>query len=115
MEQAYGLYEKAARIDLGPEMKSSDKGIHSASLGGIWQIIVCGFGGVRMIDGTLRIDPKLPDQIHSITYPITWNSNPLRITVTHNNISIINKGTGSVKMNILGTDCLVEKAMTINY
>ena len=30
-------------------MKSSDEGIHSASIGGIWAVYVFGFGGV-MID-----------------------------------------------------------------
>ena len=67
---AYSLFERAARIDLGPNMKTSDHGIHAASLGGVWQILVCGFGGLRMLDGKLRIDPKIPAQIDSISYPI---------------------------------------------
>ncbi|MGL4904663.1 MAG: hypothetical protein ACRC34_04120, partial [Cetobacterium sp.] len=39
-EMAYDLFRRASEIDLGPNMKSSDHGIHAASLGGIWQCIV---------------------------------------------------------------------------
>ncbi len=44
---SYDLFRKASEIDLGPNKKSSDQGVHAASLGGIWQIIVCGFGGLE--------------------------------------------------------------------
>jgi len=62
---SYDLFRKASEIDLGPNMNSSDQGVHAASLGGIWQIIVCGFGGLRMVGGKLRINPKLPPQVKS--------------------------------------------------
>lgn len=112
---AYQQYEKAARIDLGPGMKSSDKGIHSASLGGIWQMLVCGFGGFRMVDGMLRIDPKLPDKIHSITYPITWRSNRIKVSVNRDTIRVTNHSPGSVILNIAGTGYTVEKEVTVRY
>ena len=109
------MFEKAARIDLGPNMLSSDKGIHAASLGGVWQIIVCGFGGVRMTNGKLRINPALPYQINSISYPIVWNSNPLKVTVTRSSISIINNGAEAITLTIAGTEYRVEKELTVKY
>lgn len=82
LELAYSLFERAARIDLGPNMKSSDHGIHAAALGGIWQAVVCGFGGVRMLNGELRIDPKLPKEWSRLEFPIGWRGNRLYIAVT---------------------------------
>ena len=110
---AYALFERAARIDLGPNMKSSDHGIHAASLGGIWQILVCGFGGVRMLDGKLRINPKLPPQIKEITYPINWKGNYLKIKVSEEKITITNTGNGVVNLSLLGQDLTVERELTV--
>ncbi|WP_299550523.1 glycosyl hydrolase family 65 protein [Seonamhaeicola sp.] len=109
---AYDLFESASRIDLGPNMKTSDHGIHAASLGGIWQIIVCGFGGIRMLDGTLRLNPKLPANIKSIEYPIHWHGNPLKITVTTDAIDIINKGDKPVAIEIYGEKHQIENQLT---
>jgi len=110
---AYSLFERAARIDLGPNMKTSDHGIHAASLGGIWQILVCGFGGVRMLDGNLRINPKLPPQITSISYPINWQGNSLRVKVSQNKVTIINNGEREVRATVFGQDLTIEQEVTV--
>jgi len=81
----------ACDIDLGPNMKSSDHGIHAASLGGIWQCVACGFGGLRMLNGRLRIDPHLPDQWESLKFTVMWHNDRLRIEITRHNIEIINE------------------------
>ncbi len=88
---AYRLFRMACDIDLGPNMKSSDHGIHAASLGGIWQCVACGFGGLRMLNGRLRIDPHLPDQWESLKFTVMWHNDRLRIEITRHNIEIINE------------------------
>lgn len=93
---AYKLYRQATSIDLGMDMKSSDHGIHAASLGGIWQIIVCGFGGLRMVGGKLRIEPKLPKEITQITFPVYWKGNLLEIQVNHELLKVKNKGNETI-------------------
>lgn len=93
---AYKLYRQATSIDLGMNMKSSDHGIHAASLGGIWQIIVCGFGGIRMVGGNLRIEPKLPKEIQQITFPVYWKGNLIEIQVSHKSLSVTNKGLETI-------------------
>ena len=91
-EEAYGMFMSAALTDLGQEMKSSDAGIHSANMGGVWQDVVMGFGGVRINGGRLRINPHCPDQWNSFTYPICWKGNPLHVTVENDCVKIINDG-----------------------
>jgi hypothetical glycosyl hydrolase len=93
---AYSLYRQATSIDLGMDMTSSDHGIHAASLGGIWQIIVCGFGGIRMVGGKLRIEPKLPKEISQITFPVYWKGNLLEIQVNHEHLKVKNKGEEAI-------------------
>ncbi len=107
-ELSYSLYRQAATIDLGMNMKSSDHGIHGASLGGVWQIIVCGFGGLRMVGGKLRIEPKLPKEISQIIYPLYWKSNLLEVIVKHDILHIINKGTEPVSFSHCGKNYQVN-------
>ena len=89
---SYDLFRRASEIDLGPNMKTSDHGIHAASLGGIWQIVVCGFGGVRMVGGQLRISPKLPAAVEQIEFKIFWKGTPLQVSVGRNQLLIKNTG-----------------------
>ena len=104
---AYSLYRQATAIDLGMNMKSSDHGIHAAALGGIWQIIVCGFGGIRMVGGKLRIEPKLPKDISQITFPIYWKGNLLEIEVNHELLKVKNKGTEAIAFSHGGEEYIL--------
>ncbi|MGZ9585278.1 glycoside hydrolase family 65 protein [Paenibacillus marinisediminis] len=89
MDLAYQLFEQAARIDLGQNMKSSDQGIHTASIGGIWKCVVFGFGGVRAVNGQLRIQPQLPISWDSLSFPIYWQGDLLKVHMTHDTIDIV--------------------------
>jgi kojibiose phosphorylase len=59
-------------------------GIHTAACGGAYQLAVTGFGGLDVADdGTLTIDPALPAEWSSISYPVTFRGRHLRVTATH--------------------------------
>ena len=91
-KEAYEMFMSAALTDLGQEMKSSDAGIHSANMGGVWQDVVMGFGGIRIRDGHLRIAPNCPKQWEKFTYPLYWKGNELHITVCKDGVEVINEG-----------------------
>ncbi|MFO8069741.1 MAG: glycosyl hydrolase family 65 protein [Alkalibacterium sp.] len=91
VDRAYELFEKARFIDMGPIMTTSNEGIHSASLGGIWQAIVFGFGGVRSLNGKLRINPSLPKKWLHLTYSIHWHNNELEVSIDKEQMTITNK------------------------
>ena len=102
-DMAYQLFSSAAAIDVGPNMKTSDAGIHAASLAGIWQSVVFGFGGVRMLDGKLRIDPALPDAWTGLDFYIYWHGQKLHITLSHTALNIENlTGTETVELTVYG-------------
>ncbi|MFS0784034.1 glycoside hydrolase family 65 protein [Bacillus sp. 1P06AnD] len=87
-DMAYKLFNQACAIDLGPNMKTSDRGIHAAALGGIWQCVVNGFGGVRMLNGKLRIVPSLPEAWSKLAFPIFWKGDRLQVTVTKDSLKV---------------------------
>lgn len=111
---AYDLFRRASEIDLGPGMKTSDHGIHAASLGGIWQIVVCGFGGVRMVGGRLRISPRLPETVDSVQFPINWQGNRLLVNITQEAVSITNEiQKSAVVVEINGVEYEIEKTLEV--
>lgn len=103
---AYELFQRAAAIDMGPNMKSSDPGIHAASIAGIWQSVVFGFGGVRMLEGKLRINPNLPDSWNSLSFHIYWRGQKLLVQITHDTLRLTNQtGTAPVSLSVHGRRC----------
>jgi len=87
-EKAYRLFQLASEIDLGPNMKTSDHGIHAASLGGLWQCMVMGFGGMRVKGGMLHCNPRLPEKWHELKFPFEWHGNRLTVTVSKEQLLI---------------------------
>ena len=108
-EMSYDLYERALNIDLGPQMKSSDEGIHSASIGGIWESTVMGFGGVRMEGENLRIAPRLPKKWSKLVFPLSFQGVPLKITVDHSEVAVENHGDKDIEL-LIGSEKTCIKA-----
>ena len=111
-DMAYNLYEGALSIDLGPEMKSSNEGIHSASTGGIWESTVMGFGGVRMEGSALRIAPKLPENWSRLVFPLVWQGQTLKVTATKDSVSVENCGEQKVEILLGENKTVIEPKTT---
>ena len=114
VEKAYDFFQQALRIDLGENMQSSNEGIHAASLGGIWQAIVFGFGGVRNLEGDLRIEPHLPSAWQSLEFGIEWQQQPLTIQVEPTQFTVTNHGTHNVTFTAFGTNYTVETTQVVS-
>lgn len=91
-EEAYRMFRGAAETDLGNISDSCDNGIHAANMGGIWQAVVMGFGGVRQEGGRLTISPHLPPQWRELHFDLSWQGRLLEITVTQTEMRISNGG-----------------------
>lgn len=100
---AYELFEQACSIDLDAAEHALKEGIHAAAIGGIWQCVVYGFGGVRLVDGALRIEPFLPMEWESLEFQLTWQEQQLRIYVNHDGFCVKNL-TGTKKISFFCED-----------
>lgn len=112
-ELAYHLFKQAIAIDMGQAMHSSDEGIHAASLGGIWQMVVFGFGGVRALDGKLRIEPHLPDNWSELEFGIYWHDERLSIHVTHDRFTITKENDKPISFEHKNQMYTVQRELTI--
>lgn len=91
-DKAFDYFEKSCQTDLGVNMQSSIRGIHMASLAGIWKVVVEGFGGVRIVQNKLRIQPHIPSTWNSLRYSIVWHKTKVHVHVTHTHFSILTDG-----------------------
>lgn len=114
---AYELYRKAAEIDLGPDMHSPVDGLHSASMGGIWQCVVNGFGGLRMIGGNLRVEPNLPKCWNSLIFSIGYQGMDLKFQMNQDEMTItatdMKSTTGEIKLLCRGKEYVIKSGMEI--
>ena len=83
-EMAQKFFYDCCCVDLGENTNNSDSGIHSASIGGIWLATVMGYGGLRISDNGLSINPILPDGWESYSFPVNYKGSKIRISVDNN-------------------------------
>lgn len=104
-EMAYSFFRATCGIDLPLDIPSALDGIHSASLGSVWQCAVFGFGGVCVKGEKLYIDPRLPENWNSLSFRVIWHGQPLYITIDgENNLQIINRGNAPVRIVVKGKE-----------
>jgi len=87
-DKAYNYFQESCKIDLGPDMKSSDAGLHAASLGSIWQVVIKGFAGLDFKNGYPVCDPCLPEEWKSLSFKIVFHGKRYLIEVSKTDYSV---------------------------
>ncbi len=87
-QRAVQYFEHSAFVDLADNQGNTAEGMHIASAGGTWQALVCGFGGLRIVDGRLTFRPWLPPEWDGVRYRVTWRGRRIHVTVTAEHVEI---------------------------
>jgi len=80
-EKAFDYFFKTCRLDLDDEMDTACTGLHGASMGGTWQALVNGLGGMRITDGKLSLKPILPSSWNKVTFNIHFQGRVIKATI----------------------------------
>jgi alpha,alpha-trehalose phosphorylase len=89
----YGSY--AILMDLADVGENVSDGVHIASMGGTWMVMVYGLAGMRDYDGRLEFRPRLPRQLTRLQFPIRTHGCMLEVTVAANESTYaLREGTG---------------------
>ena len=88
MERAYALFLRASRLDLDDFNNDTQDGLHITSTAGAWLAVVHGFGGLRVKDDTLIINPKLPELWDAYSFRIRFRRAKLTVTVEKNRVVV---------------------------
>lgn len=85
---SYDYAVKSMRLDW--EDHGAAEGIHIANAGGLWQGVVCGFGGLMGADeaGRPLVKPHLPGHIQRIRYPVSLKGKRYQVCVEKDRVQI---------------------------
>ncbi len=103
LTQAYQFFNVALRADISNLHGNTAEGIHAASLGGVWQCVVCGFAGVRIKNNELCVDPFMPKAWREIRCSIVWRKDPVIIETKNDGVRIkVVSRRKKVKIRVFG-------------
>jgi trehalose/maltose hydrolase-like predicted phosphorylase len=95
-DDAIGYFQIAAGVDLDDRMGNAASGVHVATMGGLWQAAVTGFGGARPDGGVLRLDPRLPRSWDGLAFSLHWRGARLRVDVSSEVLTLALDGQARV-------------------
>lgn len=112
-DSAYSYFQKAAGLDLDDVRGATRDGLHAAAQGGIWQMVVCGFVGLRVREDRLVLNPALPRAWDSVDIPLAYKGYRLRLTIegTTCRLDVENTGrnTFPALVEVWGTEHSLER------
>lgn len=100
MNQAYEFYLRTSRLDLDDYNHEVEEGLHITSMAGTWMSIVEGFGGMRVFDGELSFEPKIPSQWESYSFKINYRNQILKVNITQDQINFELDGDTAVDIKV---------------
>ena len=106
---AYENWLKSIDIDFGLRPRASE-GIHFANVGGMWQEIVHGFGGLvnALSSDGLVFKPCIPEQINEISFQIIWKGQKVGVTVNKDTLKLKNMSDKELTFKVYDRTVTVE-------
>lgn len=109
LEQAYEYFMDTATVDLAATQHASVGGtfiggMHTAANAGAYGTAVFGFGGLRVADGIVLVDPRLPSHWRGLTYQVVFRGQRLTVEATHAGTTVhaADTNTAPVPVRIAG-------------
>jgi maltose phosphorylase len=113
MEQAYEFYLRTSRLDLDDYNNEVKEGCHITSMAGTWMSIVEGFGGMRVLNGTLSFNPQIPEGWESFSFKLNFRNQILKINVAPGKTSFTLEGDKALEILVKGKPVKVEPSVPV--
>ena len=107
-ELALRHFERALFIDLADHHGNTADGVHLASAGGIWSVLVCGFGGLRDSGEEPSLDPRLPAGWNSLEFPLTIAGTLLTVRIDPDGVTVEARSGPGLTLLVCGERVTVE-------
>jgi kojibiose phosphorylase len=69
-------------------MGNAAGGIHAAAVGGLWQAMVFGFGGLSLRSDGVSFSPRLLPRWRRLAFPIEWRGRRIRVCIEPHQFSV---------------------------
>lgn len=107
VDKAYELYLRTARLDIDDINREVNEGLHITSMAGTWLSIVEGFGGMRVRDNKLHLNPVIPDAWESFSFKMRFRNNLIEVTTSNSTVTINNMSDKEIPLVIGKKDYMV--------
>jgi alpha,alpha-trehalose phosphorylase len=81
MDLAYDYLAETALVDIANLHNNTSDGIHLASMAGTWNVLVAGFGGLRVGGSCLAFSPRLPEGLTRLAFNLRYRDRKLSVVV----------------------------------
>ena len=100
VQKGYEYFLKTLTMDYDDVNGNVKDGIHTASMGGSWILVVYGFAGMRVGDNLLHFSPHLPLEIEQISFRIQYKKMQLEITLEQDSITFLLLSGKSLNLSV---------------
>jgi maltose phosphorylase len=108
-EKAYQLYLRTARLDLDDYNQEVKEGLHITSMAGTWLSIVEGFGGMRIRDNRLHLNPIIPAAWKCYSFKMRFRNSLLCVEVSKGRVIVKNLSNNTLPVTVFGESSEVER------
>ncbi|MBX2846193.1 MAG: glycoside hydrolase family 65 protein [Saprospiraceae bacterium] len=102
MDKAYELYLRTSRLDLDDYNKEAAEGLHITSMAGTWMSVVEGFGGLRVKNDQLHLNPKLPAAWEGYEFTVSFRERTLNVDVSKSGTKVSKLDGDSLEIQVDG-------------
>jgi kojibiose phosphorylase len=106
--RAVQYFRRAAFVDLLDNQGNTEEGIHIASAGATWQMMVGGFGGFRVRHGRMTFKPWLPPGWNAVMFRLKWHATSVSVHIRPTSATFLLSGPQGSRETILVNDHEVE-------
>jgi alpha,alpha-trehalose phosphorylase len=101
-ELAQKYFCAALYVDLGNLHSNASDGVHVASAGGAWSVLVYGFAGFRDANGRFSFDPRLPELWDGMKFQIQLDESQLAVALFQDRLELTVKDGPGVDVWVRG-------------
>ncbi|GEL07983.1 glycoside hydrolase family 65 protein [Salisediminibacterium halotolerans] len=113
-EKAYEMYLRTARLDLDNYNNDTEDGCHITSMAGTWMSVVEGFGGMKIKNDQLILNPFIPGNWTSYSFKIVFRHARLRVQIDQKHIDVTNESDVAVDAVIHGEQFRIEGKSSVS-
>jgi alpha,alpha-trehalose phosphorylase len=112
-EKAYKYFGDSAKLDLFNTHKNTKDGIHTANMGGTYMAIVYGFGGLRIKETGLFLNPSLPAGWSSYRFRFLYQNSSFDVNVDKASVTVTRLSGSPQKLSLYGIQYDVSEHITV--
>lgn len=108
-ELAYKNFMDSVYMDLKDLQQNTSDGLHMANIGGSLISVLEGFGGLRIEEDGLHIDPYVPEKLGRIKFRFTWINTLVELLIHGEEIEVEKISGPSVMLILRGEKTMIGK------